>query len=127
MEVDIRKYDLFNQTMTLDQSNKQLLALKASREDYPMMRLPVFPLLVLSIKVHSDVRLKVPGVAENRPSVLRGDCIKVSMSDDKSEPITVYKGYVHRVEMDSVKLGFANRYGEDLVDLWPQRVVLTGS
>lgn len=49
------------------------------------------------------------------------------MSDDKTEPITVYTGYVHRVEMDSVKLGFAKRYGEDLVDLWPQSVVLTGS
>ncbi|XP_056886470.1 putative helicase mov-10-B.1 [Takifugu flavidus] len=79
MEVDIRKYDLYNQTMTLDQSNKKLLT------------------------------LKVPGVAENRPSVLRGDCIKVSMSDDKHEPITVYTGYVHRVELDSVKLGFAKR------------------
>lgn len=66
---------------------------------------------MLSIKVLSDVRLKVPGVAENRPSVLRGDCIKVSMSDDKQEPITVYTGYVHKVELDSVKLGFAKRYG----------------
>lgn len=32
------------------------------------------------------------------------------MSDDKIEPITVYKGYVHRVELDSVKLGFAKGY-----------------
>lgn len=48
-------------------------------------------------------------MAENRPSVLRGDCIKASMSDDKSEPITVYKGYVHKVELDRVKLGFGNR------------------
>lgn len=70
---------------------------------------------MLSVKVLSDVRLQVPGVAENRPSVLRGDCIKVSMSDDKHEPITVYTGYVHRVELDRVKLGFANRYGEGWV------------
>lgn len=70
---------------------------------------------MLSIKVLSVVRLKVPGVAENRPSVLRGDCIKVSMSDDKHEPITVYTGYVHRVELDRVKLGFAKRYGEGWV------------
>ncbi|KAG7226804.1 hypothetical protein INR49_014153 [Caranx melampygus] len=79
MEVDIRKYDLCNQTMTQDQSNRKLL------------------------------RLRVPGVAENRPSVLRGDCLRVSKSEDTVEPITMYNGYVHRVELDSVKLGFSKR------------------
>ncbi|XP_008278315.1 putative helicase mov-10-B.1 [Stegastes partitus] len=78
MEVDIRKYDLHNQTMTQDQSNRKLLT------------------------------LRVPGVAENRPSVLRGDCLRVSKSED-ADPITVYTGYVHRVELDSVKLGFSKR------------------
>uniref|UniRef100_A0A667WJK6 RNA helicase n=1 Tax=Myripristis murdjan TaxID=586833 RepID=A0A667WJK6_9TELE len=79
MEVDIRKYDLHDQTMTQDQGNKKLLV------------------------------LRVPGVAENRPSVLRGDCLRVSRSEDKVQPITVYTGYVHKVELDSVKLGFAKR------------------
>ncbi|XP_033181897.1 putative helicase mov-10-B.2 isoform X2 [Anabas testudineus] len=79
MEVDIRKYDLHNQTMTQDQSNSKLL------------------------------RLRVPGVAENRPSVLRGDCLRVSKSEDTVPPITVYNGYVHRVELDSVKLGFSKK------------------
>uniref|UniRef100_A0A8C4IA42 RNA helicase n=1 Tax=Dicentrarchus labrax TaxID=13489 RepID=A0A8C4IA42_DICLA len=79
MEVDIRKYDLHDQTMTQDQRNKKLLT------------------------------LRVPGVAENRPSVLRGDCLRVSKSEDKVQPITVYTGYVHRVELDSVKLGFSKR------------------
>uniref|UniRef100_A0AAQ5ZNY7 RNA helicase n=1 Tax=Amphiprion ocellaris TaxID=80972 RepID=A0AAQ5ZNY7_AMPOC len=79
MEVDIRKYDLHNQPMTLDQSNRKLLT------------------------------LRVPGVAENRPSVLRGDCLRVSKSGDTEQPITVYTGYVHRVELDSVKLGFSRR------------------
>uniref|UniRef100_A0AAQ4S9P5 RNA helicase n=1 Tax=Gasterosteus aculeatus aculeatus TaxID=481459 RepID=A0AAQ4S9P5_GASAC len=79
MEVDIRKYDLHDQTMIQDQSNKKLLA------------------------------LRVPGVAENRPSVLRGDCLRVSKSGDTVQPITVYAGYVHRVELDSVKLGFSKR------------------
>ncbi|KAJ0068634.1 hypothetical protein NL108_010303, partial [Boleophthalmus pectinirostris] len=79
MEVDIRKYDMRNETMTLDQSNKKLLV------------------------------LKVPGVAENRPSVLRGDCLKVSKSEDTISPITLYTGYVHRVELDRVKLGFSKR------------------
>ncbi|XP_028432245.1 putative helicase mov-10-B.1 isoform X2 [Perca flavescens] len=79
MEVDIRKYDLHNQTMTQNQSSKKLLT------------------------------LRVPGVAENRPSVLRGDCLRVSKSGDTARPMTVYTGYVHRVELDSVKLGFSKR------------------
>ncbi|CAJ1050280.1 putative helicase mov-10-B.1 isoform X2 [Xyrichtys novacula] len=79
MEVDIRKYDLKNQTMTQDPRDKKLLI------------------------------LRVPGVAENRPSVLRGDALRVSKSEDTVEPITQYCGYVHRVELDSVKLGFAKR------------------
>ncbi|XP_043098693.1 putative helicase mov-10-B.1 [Puntigrus tetrazona] len=76
MEVDIKKYDLYGKTMTLDKSNKKLLI------------------------------LKVPGVAENRPSVLRGDKLNVCLSEDRNQPITVYEGYVHRVELDRVKLGF---------------------
>uniref|UniRef100_A0A665TPU4 RNA helicase n=1 Tax=Echeneis naucrates TaxID=173247 RepID=A0A665TPU4_ECHNA len=79
MEVDIRKYDLHNQTMAPDQSNRKLLT------------------------------LRVPGVAENRPSVLRGDCLRVSKSEDTVQPITVYNGYVHKVELDRVKLGFSKK------------------
>ncbi|XP_039972013.1 putative helicase mov-10-B.2 [Xiphias gladius] len=85
MEVDIRKYDLHNQTMTQDKSNQKLLT------------------------------LRVPGVAENRPSVLRGDSLRVSKSEDKAEPITLYTGYVHRVELDSVKLGFSKRLLEAFI------------
>ncbi|XP_047440152.1 putative helicase mov-10-B.1 isoform X2 [Mugil cephalus] len=59
--------------------------------------------------------LKVPGVAENRPSVLRGDCLRVSKSEDTVEPITVYTGYVHRVELDRVKLGFSRRLLETFI------------
>uniref|UniRef100_A0A8C6KW45 RNA helicase n=1 Tax=Nothobranchius furzeri TaxID=105023 RepID=A0A8C6KW45_NOTFU len=76
MEVDIQNYDLHNQTMTQDPTNKNLLV------------------------------IKVPGVAENRPSVLRGDCLKVTRCDDKS---IVYKGLVHKVELDRVKLGFSKK------------------
>lgn len=52
---------------------------------------------------------QVPGVAENRPSVLRGDDLTVYLSEDKTQPITTYKGYVHRVELESVKLGFSKK------------------
>ncbi|XP_029007903.1 putative helicase mov-10-B.1 isoform X2 [Betta splendens] len=77
MEMDIKKYNMHNQTMTKDQRSSNLLI------------------------------LDVPGVAENRPSVLRGDCIRVSKSEDTVPPITLYTGYVHRVELDKVKLGFS--------------------
>ncbi|KAJ8260425.1 hypothetical protein GJAV_G00181950 [Gymnothorax javanicus] len=79
MEVDIRKYDMHNSTMTQDKSNKKLLI------------------------------LQVPGVAENRPSVLRGDHLRVTKSEDTEQPITVYTGYVHRVELERVKLGFSKK------------------
>ncbi|XP_072237821.1 putative helicase mov-10-B.1 [Leuresthes tenuis] len=85
MEVDIRKYDLRNQTMTQDQGNRKLLI------------------------------LKVPGVAENRPSVLRGDCLWATKSAEKSSPITVYTGYVHKVELDRVKLGFSKKLLETFI------------
>ncbi|XP_023659848.1 putative helicase mov-10-B.1 isoform X3 [Paramormyrops kingsleyae] len=79
MEVNIKKYNLQNQPMTQDRTNKRLLV------------------------------LQVKGVAENRPSVLRGDHLLVSKAGDKSEPITLYKGYVHKVEMEQVKLGFSKK------------------
>uniref|UniRef100_A0AAY4D238 RNA helicase n=1 Tax=Denticeps clupeoides TaxID=299321 RepID=A0AAY4D238_9TELE len=85
LEVDIRKYDLHNQTMTLDKTNKNLLI------------------------------LKVPGVAENRPSVLRGDLLKVSKSGDKSQPLTVYTGYVHKVQLDNIILGFSKKLLQSLI------------
>uniref|UniRef100_A0A8C1G729 RNA helicase n=1 Tax=Cyprinus carpio TaxID=7962 RepID=A0A8C1G729_CYPCA len=86
MEVDIKKYDLYGKTMTLDKSNKKLLI------------------------------LKVPGVAENRPSVLRGDKLNVCLSEDRSQPITVYEGYVHSVELDRVKLGFSKKLLQKFVN-----------
>ncbi|XP_008411964.1 putative helicase mov-10-B.1 [Poecilia reticulata] len=55
--------------------------------------------------------LEVPGVSENRPSVLRGDSLLVYPQGEKE---VKYRGYVHSVQLDSVKLGFAsellNRY-----------------
>ncbi|KAF7209890.1 putative helicase mov-10-B.1 [Nothobranchius furzeri] len=61
--------------------------------------------------------LEVPGVSENRPSVLRGDSLLVQPQGEKE---VKYRGYVHSVNLDSVKLGFASelldRYttGKDL-------------
>ncbi|NXL99132.1 SDE3 helicase, partial [Tyrannus savana] len=54
--------------------------------------------------------LSVPGVAENRPSVLRGDHLFVHPSSERNRSQLVqYKGYVHSVELDKVKLGFSHK------------------
>ncbi|NXC40338.1 SDE3 helicase, partial [Penelope pileata] len=52
--------------------------------------------------------LSVPGVAESRPSVLRGDHLFASLSCERgSTPRLQYKGYVHGVELERVRLGFS--------------------
>eukprot|EP00079_Xenopus_tropicalis_P009487 XP_002933581.2 PREDICTED: putative helicase MOV-10 [Xenopus tropicalis] len=81
MEIDIRKYDRQDQKMEVDPNNKRLLT------------------------------LKVPGVAENRPSVLKGDHLFATFSDERGKPrIISYKGYVHGVELERVKLGFSQKF-----------------
>ncbi|XP_033097182.1 putative helicase MOV-10 [Anneissia japonica] len=47
------------------------------------------------------LKLNVPGLAENRPSVLKGDHLFATLSVGER-----YKGYVHRVEMEDLVLGF---------------------
>ncbi|XP_027716180.1 helicase MOV-10 [Vombatus ursinus] len=79
MEQDIRSYDLESVPMILDptERNPQLLI------------------------------LEVPGVAENRPSVLRGDHLFAILNSDQGQDVTTYKGFVHRVELNRVKLSFS--------------------
>uniref|UniRef100_A0A8C7R6U0 RNA helicase n=1 Tax=Oncorhynchus mykiss TaxID=8022 RepID=A0A8C7R6U0_ONCMY len=87
MEVDIKRYNKPNTPMVRDKTNKKLLV------------------------------LEVPGVSESRPSVLRGDAILVTRSGDSNKGgVVKYRGYVHRVELDSVKLGFNSRFLSSFVD-----------
>lgn len=86
MKVDIRRYNIPNEdeqeaTMEKDRQNKKLLI------------------------------LKVPGVSENRPSVLRGDRLLVRPVGETKKK---YCGYVHSVQLDSVKLGFSS----ELLDIF---------
>ncbi|KAL2295373.1 hypothetical protein Nmel_017785 [Mimus melanotis] len=54
--------------------------------------------------------LDVPGVAENRPSVLRGDHLFAHLSSERDHsPLVRYKGYVHSVELEKVRLGFSSK------------------
>ncbi|NXQ50424.1 SDE3 helicase, partial [Catharus fuscescens] len=87
MEVDIRRYDMQDVTMVQDRG-----------------------LLVL------DVRRGVPGVAENRPSLLRGDHLFAHLSSERDRsPLVQYKGYVHSVELEKVRLGFSSKLQKKFV------------
>ncbi|XP_078098141.1 putative helicase MOV-10 isoform X2 [Mustelus asterias] len=86
MEADITRYNMEGAPMVRNQQKRNLLV------------------------------LKVPGVAENRPSVLRGDHLFASKSGDLTQPITRYKGYVHAVELEQVKLGFSQKLLADFLD-----------
>ncbi|XP_041083835.1 putative helicase MOV-10 [Polyodon spathula] len=79
MEVDIKKYDMHDAVMHPDPQQKRFLI------------------------------LHVPGVAENRPSVLKGDYLLVSESEDPGDPVIKYKGWVHAVQLDKLKLGFSQK------------------
>ena len=48
--------------------------------------------------------LKVPGLAEKRPSVLRGDHVLATKAGDDSR---AFKGYAHQIENESVLLKFS--------------------
>ncbi|XP_051965391.1 putative helicase mov-10-B.1 isoform X2 [Xyrauchen texanus] len=87
MLLDIKRYNKKDVSMVRDHENKRLLA------------------------------LEVPGVSENRPSLLRGDHLLLTKSKEVYlSTVTKYKGYVHRVEQDQVKLGFSNKLLDNFID-----------
>ncbi|XP_015506086.1 helicase MOV-10 isoform X2 [Parus major] len=61
--------------------------------------------------------LNVPGVAENRPSLLRGDHLFAHLSSERDHsPLVQYKGYVHSVELEKVRLGFSSKLQKKFVN-----------
>ncbi|KAM6295143.1 LOW QUALITY PROTEIN: helicase MOV-10 [Aegotheles albertisi] len=61
--------------------------------------------------------LDVPGVSENRPSVLKGDHLFVHLSSERDRsPLVQYKGYVHGVELEKVRLGFSSKLQNKFVN-----------
>uniref|UniRef100_A0A3Q3WG79 RNA helicase n=1 Tax=Mola mola TaxID=94237 RepID=A0A3Q3WG79_MOLML len=57
--------------------------------------------------------LKVPGLSENRPCVQQGDSLLVCPRDETHEK---YRGYVHSVQLNTVKLGFSQELLDRFVD-----------
>ena len=52
--------------------------------------------------------VQVPGLAENRPSVVRGDQILVRMKDNKGQlEKEEYQGFVHILGLNDVHLKFS--------------------
>ncbi|XP_070766164.1 putative helicase mov-10-B.2 [Enoplosus armatus] len=88
MEVDIKRYNIPN----------------SDREQAVMFRDKINKKLLI---------LEVPGVSENRPSVLRGDALLAYPAGEKG---VKYRGYVHSVQLDSVKLGFSSALLDRFVD-----------
>uniref|UniRef100_A0A673GKH1 RNA helicase n=1 Tax=Sinocyclocheilus rhinocerous TaxID=307959 RepID=A0A673GKH1_9TELE len=96
MRLDIKRYNKDDVSMVKDCENKRLLV------------------------------LELPGVSENRPSVLRGDQLLLTKSEEvQLSTVTKYKGYVHRVELDQVKLGFSRRLLDGFIDNMKFRVEFT--
>uniref|UniRef100_A0A671LVB9 RNA helicase n=1 Tax=Sinocyclocheilus anshuiensis TaxID=1608454 RepID=A0A671LVB9_9TELE len=96
MRLDIKRYNKDDVSMVKDCENKRLLL------------------------------LELPGVSENRPSVLRGDHLLLTKSEEvQLSTVTKYKGYVHRVELDQVKLGFSRRLLDGFIDNMKFRVEFT--
>ncbi|XP_066500136.1 putative helicase mov-10-B.2 [Hoplias malabaricus] len=96
MLVDIKRYNKDDVTMKKDQQSRKLLV------------------------------IEVPGVAENRPSVLRGDHLLLTKKEDlQLDSVVKYKGYVHRVELDKLKLGFSPKFVESFIDCMKFRVEFT--
>lgn len=76
MEYDIRKYDMEAVPMNVCPDNRRLLT------------------------------LVVPGLAENRPSVLKGDKLYVRVNNNGQLGDKEFQGYVHEVRLLEVILGF---------------------
>ncbi|XP_033647604.1 putative helicase MOV-10 [Asterias rubens] len=73
------------------------------------------------------LRLKVLGLAENRPSVLKGDHLFARYPGDRSnkEHAKKYKGYVHRVELEELVLGFDKVFVNKHIDGQPYDIEFT--
>lgn len=86
MEVDIRHYDMEDATLAPDDQRRGHLA------------------------------LKIPGLAEGRPSVIKGDQVFVRMKDSEGvlEDIE-YSGFVHVVRLNDVLLKFSPKFHEKYI------------
>lgn len=64
------------------------------------------------------IKLRVEGLAENRPSVQRGDQILASQSpfEGTRSKSRIFSGYVHAVELEFVYLRFSSAFHQSLIN-----------
>uniref|UniRef100_UPI00358F4B42 putative helicase MOV-10 n=1 Tax=Myxine glutinosa TaxID=7769 RepID=UPI00358F4B42 len=63
------------------------------------------------------LKMEVPDVSERRPSVLRGDYVDVIQSDTRNRfSRNRFRGYVHHVELDVLKINFHQRLLNEFID-----------
>lgn len=79
-----------------------------SMEDATLKRVPM-----QQYSANECVELRVPGLAENRPSVLRGDNVLVT---HKGRKRPVFAGVVHQVQDTSLYLAFGDEFMETFID-----------
>ncbi|NXE74207.1 SDE3 helicase, partial [Cochlearius cochlearius] len=110
MEVDIRRYDMQDVPMVQDRA---LLVLNVRRGSRGAGGVPGS----WGARHHTGRLAQVPGVAENRPSVLKGDHLFAHLSSERDHsPLVQYKGYVHGVELEKVRLGFSSKLQKKFVN-----------
>lgn len=94
--------------------------------DIGFYNMPEAPLTRVSRQQYSKadcVELEVPGLAENRPSVLRGDNVFVKLPGQRA----VYEGCVHQVLERSIYLAFNPEFMRTFVDRMKVNVEFTFS
>lgn len=106
MEVDIRRYDMQDVTMVQERGLLVLNVRRGVRDGRGLAQ----HWHSQGAWHHTGLLAQVPGVAENRPSLLRGDHLFAHLSSERDHsPLTQYKGYVHSVELEKVRLGFSSK------------------
>ncbi|NXD64784.1 SDE3 helicase, partial [Eolophus roseicapillus] len=110
MEVDIRRYDMQDVPMVQDRG---LLVLDVRMGAGGQGGDAGYP----GVPASPQALAQVPGVAENRPSVLKGDHLFANLSSERdNSPLVQYKGYVHDVELEKVRLGFSSKLQKKFVN-----------
>lgn len=96
MEVDMRKYDMDDACMKIAKDNRQFFS------------------------------LVIPGLAEQRPSILKGDCLYVEKksSTDRND-VKEYEGFVHKINGTELCVAFDDGFHSTYMNGGPLKIRFT--
>lgn len=66
--------------------------------------------VTMKSKKNQLLSLEVPGLAEKRPSLVKGDYIFVKLASEDTTEQDPYQGFIHRVEAEEIHLKFHNNF-----------------